>query len=332
MQMPIRLFHILMTACLILAVLAGCSAGVQETSAAATTKAAEASSEAPASAGTTEAAAEAATRPAQTARSESMEQLEASLTQYLSTQRGTWSIYVRRLDTGEDFCIHDEVMTAASLIKLAVAGCYLDKVDRGERSDDLADSLKAMLSWSDNAAANRLIDALGMDEINAFCQARGLTSTQLNRKMLQTSDQENLTSARDCGRVLADLSRGTFISEEASGRMLAALLAQERRHKIPAGLPEEAVCANKTGELASVENDAALVFGTNRDYVLVVMSMDLPAVGTAQSAIKEISRMTWASLEAEEAAPEDAGREATEPALKKPGKEREEGAGTASVR
>ena len=46
-----------------------------------------------------------------------------------------------------------------------------------------------------------------------------------------------------------------------------------------AGLPEGIESANKTGELVGIENDAAVVYGLNTEYILVVMS-DGNNVGT----------------------------------------------------
>lgn len=298
-----RLLTILILVCLVPFLYAGCRTPQAEASAAAgtagTTAPAHAVPETAGPAPEEEASAAGTTALAAVpyVRTKYMEDLEASLLSYLNTQGGTWSIYVRCLDTGEDFCIREGAMTAASLIKLYIAGAYLEAVEDGVLEDSLHESMEGMLSRSDNDAANRLIDCLTMDRINDFCQRLGFADSRLNRKMLQASDLENLTSCRDCGRVLTEIAEGTFVSGEASREILDCLLAQERRHKIPAGLPEEAVCANKTGELADVENDAALVRGPVRDYVLVVMSMDLPAAGKAQAVIRDLSGMTWQALQ-----------------------------------
>lgn len=49
--------------------------------------------------------------------------------------------------------------------------------------------------------------------------------------------------------------------------------------------------ANKTGELAAVQNDVAIVFGTH-PYVLAVMSNDISSA-VAPSQITELSRAVW---------------------------------------
>ena len=54
--------------------------------------------------------------------------------------------------------------------------------------------------------------------------------------------------------------------------MLNLLLAQERRYKIPAGLPSGVKSGNKTGETDSYQHDAAIVYGKKTDYVICVFS------------------------------------------------------------
>ena len=69
--------------------------------------------------------------------------------------------------------------------------------------------------------------------------------------------------------------------------MLNLLLAQERRYKIPAGLPSGVKSGNKTGETDSYQHDAAIVYGKKTDYVIVVFSQAGEYTGI--NGIKEIS-------------------------------------------
>lgn len=54
--------------------------------------------------------------------------------------------------------------------------------------------------------------------------------------------------------------------------MLELLKAQEHTYKIPSGVPEGVVTANKTGETSSIQNDAAIVFSPECDYIITVLS------------------------------------------------------------
>lgn len=222
-----------------------------------------------------------------------MEALSKSLRSQIAEKNGDWSLYLYRLDTGEEIGINDnESMISASLIKLYIAGCYLEQVEKGSVPDDYQQQLFAMLSASDNGATNRLIDLLDMDQINAFIQEHQYRAGRLNRKMLENNGTENYTSARDCGNVLKSVFDRTYINKEASERVEEAMRAQIARnlYKIPAGVPEGVETANKTGELftrnaegvsVDVQNDAAIVFAGEHPYVLVVMTA-VPGAGEAQ--------------------------------------------------
>lgn len=76
--------------------------------------------------------------------------------------------------------------------------------------------------------------------------------------------------------------------------MLNLLLAQERRYKIPAGLPSGVKSGNKTGEADSYQHDAAIVYGKKTDYVIVVFAQAGEYTGI--NGIKEISGMVYERL------------------------------------
>ena len=219
-----------------------------------------------------------------------MEALDKKLREELADKAGDWSLYLYRLDTGEEIGINaNDPMISASLIKLYVAGCYLEQVEKEAIEDNYQQQLFSMISASDNGATNQLIGLLGMDQINAFMKDHHYTAGQLHRKMLENNGTENYTSAKDCGRVLRKVYKGTYVNKEASERILEAMRAQiaRNRYKIPAGLPEDVETANKTGELytknkdginVSVQNDAAIIFAEDHPYVLTVMTA-VPGAG-----------------------------------------------------
>jgi beta-lactamase class A len=149
-----------------------------------------------------------------------------------------------------------------------------------------------MISESNNGSTNTLIDVLGMDTINEFIREHGFEASLLQRKMLEKNGKENYTSTGDCGRVLREVYEGTYVSQEASARIMEAMRAQiaRNRYKIPAGVPEGIETANKTGELfttdengvnVTIQNDAAIIFVDNHPYVLTVMTA-VPSAGEGE--------------------------------------------------
>ena len=235
-------------------------------------------------------------------RSAKMNALDKKLREEIKKKKGTWSLYMYRFDTGEEIAINANVqMISASLIKLYIAGCYLERVYKAGISDKYDRQLFKMLSESDNASANTLIDFLTRDTVNRFISNHGFKASKLNRKMLQKNGTENYTSAADCGRVLRQVYKWVYVNARSSGRVMKALCEQiaRNRQKIPAGVPSGIETANKTGELftndkkgvsVDVQNDAAIIFAPEHPYVLVVMSA-VPSVGEAQLR-KEIATLS----------------------------------------
>lgn len=227
-----------------------------------------------------------------------MLELEEELREEIDRLGGKWSLYMKRLDTNETIGIHDdEKMIAASLIKLFVAGEFYTLCEAGELNvDNYSNQPDLMISISDNGAANTLINACSMDKINEFSRENGFNETELNRRMLEWNGTENYTSARDCGRLLEEVLDGKYVSEAASERILTALKNQDRKGKIPAGVPFEVETGNKTGELDNVDNDAAIIWSPNATYILVIMSSD--TYGRINE-IRKLSSMVYGAINEE---------------------------------
>ena len=196
-------------------------------------------------------------------------------------------------------------MQAASLIKLFIMGCVYENYDALSQTyggDALDQNITSMITVSDNDAANTLVNwlgngdnAAGMAKVNAFCQEHGYTDTQMNRMLLaDKTNGDNYTSVKDCGAFLKEVYQicngtATDASLQNAETMYYQLKMQQLKNKIPAGLPEGVHTANKTGELDTVENDAAIIYDTAKgiDLVVVFMSQDLKDTAAAQAAIAE---------------------------------------------
>jgi N-acetylmuramoyl-L-alanine amidase len=224
-----------------------------------------------------------------------MQALQEALEAEIGRLGGKWSLYLKRMDTDQVIGVHaDEKMVAASLIKLFVAGEFFRQTDENmldiEKYGRLPD---AMINVSDNGAANTLINAVGMDNVNKFAQEHGFTETEINRRMLENNGTENYTSAKDCGVMLEQVLAGKYVNPKASERILQALKDQQRTGKIPAGIPSEVPTGNKTGELSYVDNDAAIVWAPSCTYILCIMSSD---AGGRISEIVRLSSMVYHAI------------------------------------
>nr|WP_296047852.1 serine hydrolase [uncultured Blautia sp.] len=229
----------------------------------------------------------------------------------LPTDNGTWSVYVCNLAKNTEGAINDQQMQAASLIKLYIMGAVYEDYDKLSASygkDSLDNNLNSMITVSDNAAANTLVnylgsgdDAAGMARVNKFCQDHGYTSTSMGRLLLaDNSNGDNYTSVKDCGKFLKTIyqqDKGTSTEDTLAGAeyMYHLLKMQTRQNKIPAQMPDGVKVANKTGELDTVENDAGIIYDTAKgiDLVICFMSQDVKDTSAAQSTIAEDSRAIY---------------------------------------
>lgn len=226
-------------------------------------------------------------------------QIEASL----PSGNGNWAVYVSDLVNDTEDYLNNSRMQAASLIKLYIMGAVYENYDAVIKNYDqgTVDShLYSMITVSDNDSANALTTylgggdaAAGMAAVNTFCENHGFDATHMGRLLLQSNEyDDNYTSVVDCGRFL----RAIYLEDVEFARtdkMFKLLKAQTRCNKIPAQMPEGVNIANKTGELADVENDAGIIYDSANDVVLVFMSENLSSPGEAQSTIASISRKIY---------------------------------------
>lgn len=207
-------------------------------------------------------------------------QLDSMLTEARSAAGGRWSIYIKNLSSGITAQRENSQMKAASLIKLFIMGAVCEQYDTlasANGSETIDNLLNAMITVSDNDAANQLVTILGNGDsaagrqtVSTYCSEHGFSSTSMGRMLLEESPTgENYTSVEDCASFLETLYLKEF---DYSDKMLSLLEAQQRRSKIPAQIPDGVTIANKTGELPGIENDAAIVYGDKNPYIICIMT------------------------------------------------------------
>ncbi|HYJ79945.1 MAG TPA: serine hydrolase [Longimicrobiaceae bacterium] len=159
-----------------------------------------------------------------------------------------------------------------------------------------------MIVTSSNLATNLLVDLVGLDAIRESLGSLGVCGVELRRGVEDERAWERGINNRvtACGlvSVLRPIEEGTAFSVELSARMLEILHDQEFRSGIPAGVPDGARVANKTGEISTVAHDAAIVYLPGRKpYAVVVLTEWEPAAGTGRSdTIARISRAVYEHL------------------------------------
>lgn len=141
----------------------------------------------------------------------------------------------------------------------------------------VADLARHMIVTSSNLATNLLLEVVGLEWMQRSLTELGVEGVELERGVEDErafqADFNNRVTAAGLLKVLRLIEDEKAFSAEASRQMLAILHAQEFRGGIPAGLPDDARVANKTGEISTVAHDAGLVYLPDRKpYALALLT------------------------------------------------------------
>jgi len=206
----------------------------------------------------------------------------------ISNTEGDISFVVKNLRTSEVF-LHkeDEVFPSASIIKVPILMALFEQVAKGQLDINksytvskaefvggcgiiqfmselpytLMDYATLMIDLSDNTATNKLIDVVGIDEVNALCSKIGLLDTILGRKLMDfeamKQGKNNLTSGRD----MLKLFEWIHFNEEKHETELKLLKQQMLNDLLPTFTERSAYeFAHKTGELSGVRHDVGIMY------------------------------------------------------------------------
>jgi beta-lactamase class A len=155
-----------------------------------------------------------------------------------------------------------------------------------------------MIVTSSNLATNLLLDLVGIDAARAALARLHLGGIDLQRGVEDEVAWEAGLNNRVTAAGLCDAQRlieeGKAVSPEASKTMLDILHRQRFRSGIPAGLPDDARVAHKTGEISTIAHDAGIVYLDGRDaYVVAILTEWAPQVDGRQETIARISSAVY---------------------------------------
>jgi beta-lactamase class A len=245
---------------------------------------------------------------------------------YLDDRMGDYSFYFEDLDCGYVYAHNENVeMTSAGCIKLPISLALLKEVENnktglndkikitgedmvygtgiihefGEKEYTVLELMVAMLIQSDNTAANKIIDIIGMKRINELIKEMGLENTALNRKSkderLGKKGIENISSSADLSKCWKLLYNTSFLNKEHSSLIIDILKRQQIKNKIAFYMPDSVKqnIASKSGDLETVENDTALMMVSKGNFVFTVMSKNLPNSIYGMVTLSRIGKMMW---------------------------------------
>ena len=245
---------------------------------------------------------------------------------YLESRIGKYSFFFEDLKSGYVYGYNENVsMTAAGCMKLPIAVSLIkavedkkvDFMDRvkiqssdkvygtgiihefNEREYTVFELMVIMLIQSDNTAANKIIDIVGMEQINEDIISMGLKNTRLNRKTnderTAITDVENITTAYDLSKIWKHLSNGTFLSKDNGQMLIDILRRQQIKNKLALYIPDDLKIeiSSKTGDKKGVENDTAYLELPKGKFVFTVLSQDIPNSVYGTVSLAKCVKMMW---------------------------------------
>ncbi len=137
----------------------------------------------------------------------------------------------------------------------------------------LSELLANMLQYSDNNAANSIMDYIGIDTINKLCEQVELYSIDVQRNYSGNTSLDNYASAEDIALMLAVMYSGAFDSVDKSYINNNFYIADKVSDKgIAKYIPSSYTVLNHNGVRTNVYNEAAIIKGSDAEYVVVIMS------------------------------------------------------------
>lgn len=127
------------------------------------------------------------------------------------------------------------------------------------------DAIKGMIVVSDTSLAALVQDQLGGNVVDSALREIGATVMTVNSRDLPTT-------ASDLTQLLVAIVDGHGVSAASRDEMLSLLAREWYTSGIIAGLPAGTQYAHKSGTLGAATHDAAIVWGPEGPYIIVVMT------------------------------------------------------------
>lgn len=286
-----------------------------------------------------------------------LDALQMEIDALIAASDGTIGVAIHDLTSGAEVLVNpDEPFPTASVMKTPILAALYARAERGEIDlnerieftarmmvpgsgvlQDLAFGLQPtvkdlatlMITVSDNAATDMVLDLLGLDTLEAALGEFGLTRTKIPmtvRELLYTmvgldisdpahtyelfqarsragtidwqgkalSDQQsNISTPREMNQLLAKIERREIVSPAACEAMLDILKRQKYNDIIPRYLPAGTPVAHKTGSLRGVRNDAGIIYAPSGPIVISLFAKRLGDQVAGSDTLARIARATW---------------------------------------
>lgn len=210
----------------------------------------------------------------------------------------------------------DNMMYAASLPKIAVLLAAMDALEKGELKETKAvkADMELMIAKSNNQATTRMIDRLGFDKIEAVLTdpkydlydkkyggglwvGKRYAAAGKRRPDPMYGISHGATVSQVC-RFYYMLVHGQLVCKQRSEQMLDIMVDPKLHHKFVNTLDRiapEAQVYRKSGSWRNYHSDSALVWGPDRQYILVALLEDAEGESIIRQMVLEVEKVLEAN-------------------------------------
>ena len=165
--------------------------------------------------------------------------------------------------------------------------------------------IQRMITRSSNLATNILIEQAKAENVMKLMKKLGANDIQVRRGVEDNkafrAGLNNTTSAYDLMLLLKVIAEKKLLNGRACEEMISILSQQEFNEGIPAGITKGIKIAHKTGSIAKIYHDAAIVFPPRRKpYIIVVLTRGFEKEAEAHKIVADISKLIWEKVQYKE--------------------------------
>ena len=187
---------------------------------------------------------------------EKIEKIKKLFKEATSDYSGIYAFYIYDIKGDYYFGLnHQEVMQAASLIKLPVM--YLAMKENKDKQ-----LVEAMGKRSDNGAFVKMLDILGRENVNNTISSLGMPNTSVLK---------NTTTPEEIGMFFKKLYKNELLNEKDTKELEGYMTNTIFENWLRPGIPENIVVVHKYGRESSSVSDAGIIM-SDRPFVMVIMT------------------------------------------------------------
>ncbi len=228
--------------------------------------------------------------------------LTKKLEEWAKSNSGDFGIVVREVTGDQRTATYqaDKQFISASTYKLFVTFTVLSWVEKGQLSldaqvvngKDIPACLDSLLLYSSDECGWPMGNLVGWSQLHDFLHQQGFSSTDINNYDASGNFVgDKYSTVTDESEIAWRLQAGTLLNKTHTEMVLSRLKKQIWRERVPSGVPEGIVVADKPGWLYDMQNDTAIVYGGKTTYVIAVMSK-----GSSTQKLAELSKLVYEHL------------------------------------